>query len=90
MSTEGIDVTIKYLGSLRDETGLREERVGFQEGSTLDSVAGWLEQKYGLRVPGPGVMAILNGKGWGQFESGTATELHEDDTICLFPPIGGG
>jgi molybdopterin converting factor small subunit len=87
---EEITVKLKYLTVVRDMTGLREESVNFPMGSTLQEVAVWLRENHGLSLPDPGIMTILNGKGWGQFPTGLATQIKEEDVICLFPPISGG
>jgi len=83
-------VQIKYLAALRDRTGCRQEKVSFPPTATLQDVVEWLNRRYGLSLPNPQVMAVLNGRGWGQFPSKLATEIEEGDVICLFPPIAGG
>ena len=85
-----INVEIKYLASLRDRTGRRREAATFGPGTTLQDVAGWLNDQYGLPLPGPQVMATLNGQGWTQLPSQLSTRLDEGDVICLFPPVSGG
>ncbi|MGQ9625329.1 MAG: MoaD/ThiS family protein [Anaerolineae bacterium] len=85
-----VKVQIKYLATLRDRTGRRQEEVSFPPGATLRDVAGWLNERYALSLPDPQVMAILNGRGWEQFPLKLSTEIKEGDIICLFPPIAGG
>ena len=85
-----VTVGLKYLVSVRDKTGRSDEEVEFPEGSTLRDLAGWLLERYGLAVPGPHVMAILNGRGWGQHPLKMETPLKDGDAISLFPPIAGG
>lgn len=70
--------------------GHRQEEVSFSPCATLQDVADWLNQRYALSLPGPQVMATLNGRGWEQFPSKLSTEIKEGDVICLFPPIAGG
>jgi molybdopterin converting factor small subunit len=82
--------TIKYLVSVRDRTGKREEELDFPEGSMLKDVSEWLETAYGLQLPDPGLMSTLNGKGWSQYPEKMSTPLHEGDTICIFSRISGG
>jgi molybdopterin converting factor small subunit len=53
-------------------------------------VAGWLNEQYDLSLPGPQVMATLNGHGWNQFSLKLSTRIKEGDIICLFPPVAGG
>jgi molybdopterin converting factor small subunit len=88
--THTVRIRLKYLVSVRDKTGLGEEEAEFPSGSTLGTLAGWLEERYGLTVPGPHVMAILNGRGWGQHPFKMDTPLKNGDAVSLFPPIAGG
>jgi molybdopterin converting factor small subunit len=90
MQTDQVNIMIKYLAGIREKTGVQEERVSFPSRSTLNDVADWVLNRYGLTVPNPRLMAILNGRGWGQYPEKLSTELKEGDTICLFPPISGG
>ncbi|MDH7485075.1 MAG: MoaD/ThiS family protein [Anaerolineae bacterium] len=87
---DSVRVQIKYLASLRDRTGCRQEEVTFPAGATLGDVAGWLNRRYGFSLPNPQVMAILNGRGWEQFPARLSTEIREGDVIALFPPLAGG
>ncbi|MBD3308705.1 hypothetical protein GF339_19995 [candidate division KSB3 bacterium] len=83
-------IQIKYLTSLRDQTGKRQETINVPPGSTLDDVAAWLKEHRAIALPDEHIMTTLNGRGWDQFPSQWATELQDGDAICLFPPIGGG
>lgn len=85
-----ITIQIKYLVTLRDRAGKRQEQVSFHQGSTLQTVAKWLDEHYGLSLPDPQIMTILNGRGWDQYAEKWGTEIQEGDVICLFPPISGG
>ena len=85
-----IKVHIKYLASLRDQVGQKQDEVVFAPGATLSDVAQWLNQQYDLALPNPQVMATLNGKGWEQFPLKFSTKITDGDIICLFPPISGG
>ena len=85
-----INIQIKYLVTLRDRTGRREEEVSFPQGSTLRDVAEWLNEHYEFSLPNPQIMTILNGRGWEQFPQKLSTEIQNGDVICLFPPISGG
>jgi MoaD family protein len=85
-----VKVRLKYLVSVRDKTGLSGEEAELPAGSTLGNLAAWLLGRYGLAVPGPNVMAILNGRGWGQHPLKMDTPLKDGDAISLFPPIAGG
>ncbi len=85
-----VRVEIKYLAALRDRTGRRREEVTFPPGTTLHDLAGWLNEQYSLSLPGPQVMATLNGHGWTQLPSQLSTRIQEGDVVCLFPPVSGG
>ena len=85
-----VNIQIKYLVTLRERTGKRQEQVSFPQGSTLQNVAEWLNEQYALSLPDPQIMAILNGRGWEQYSQKWSTEIQEGDAICLFPPISGG
>lgn len=87
---ETVNIQIKYMVSLREQTGHRQEYVSFPQGSTLREVAEWLKSRYAFSLPDPHIMAILNGRGWQQLPLKMATEIQDGDLICLFPPISGG
>jgi len=87
---EKVKISIKYLVNLKDKTGKSEEEVSFPGGTTLSDVAEWLKINYGISLPDPQIMTILNGRGWGQLPGKLSTELKDGDIICLFPPISGG
>jgi molybdopterin converting factor small subunit len=83
-------VTLKYLASIRDRTGCREESVCFPEGSTLRDVLSLLGGKYGIYLPDPQILLIVDGRGWKQLPVKFSTPLQSGNTICLLPPIAGG
>lgn len=89
-SEANIKVQIKYLVTIRDRTGRRQEEISFPLGSVLRDVAEWLNKRYALSLPNREIMATLNGRGWNQFPLKLSTEIKEGDTICLLPPISGG
>ena len=82
--------TIKYLVSVRDKTGKREEELDFPEGAMLKDVCKWLLESYGLKLPDPALMSTLNGRGWNQCPEKLYTRLQDGDRICIFSPISGG
>ncbi|MGO9308425.1 MAG: MoaD/ThiS family protein [Spirochaetia bacterium] len=84
------NVRIRYLSTVRETTGKRLDELALPEGSTLRSVADWLQDTYGLVVPGPMLMTTINGRGWLQVPGGLSTELREGDEIALFPLLSGG
>ncbi len=83
-------VSIKYLVSVRDKTGKREEELDFPDGAMLKNVSNWLQDSYGLKLPDPALMSTLNGRGWNQYPEKMSTRLHDGDRICIFSPISGG
>ena len=89
-TTRQVRVRIRYLSTIREDTGTREEQVTFPAGSALSEAARWLAARYGLAVPGPAVMAMVNGSMWHRAAEGPATELREGDEIALFPLLTGG
>jgi len=85
-----VRIRLKYLVSVRDKTGRGEEEAELPAGSTLGHLAEWLQTRYGLEVPSPHVMAVLNGRGWGQLPQKLDTPLKDGDAVSIFPPIAGG
>jgi molybdopterin converting factor small subunit len=86
-----VTVRIRYLSAIREKTGgRRQDELSLPHGSTLLSVADWLQKSYSMSVPGPLLMSTINGYGWNQVPGGLATELHEGDEIALFPLLSGG
>lgn len=89
-SAAPVKVLVKYLVSLRDLTGRKQEECLFPRGSRLQDLADLLKERYDLSLPDARVMAVLNGRGWGQLPSRLSTEIEDGDVVCLFPPIFGG
>ena len=86
----GLTVRVKYLSAIRDTTRKRLDEIPLPEGSTLAAVAEWLARTYGMTVPGPKLLATLNGRGWQQLAGGLATALSPGDEIAIFPLVSGG
>ena len=85
-----VTVTVKYLVSFRERTGSPQEEIALARGSTLRDLADVLRERHALSLPDEQIMAVLNGRGWGQLASEFATEVADADVVCLFPPIFGG
>ena len=81
---------MRYLSAMRDRAGLREEAVELPEGSRLADLADWLALRRAVRLPDPGIMATLNGRGWTQLSEGLDRTLAPGDQVALFPVVGGG
>jgi molybdopterin converting factor small subunit len=91
MNTDGeVTINIKYLVNLSDKAGRREEAAGFPTGSTLHDLARYLKETRNIILPTPGVIAVLNGKGWNQYPDKWNTPVSNGDTILLFPLLSGG
>jgi molybdopterin converting factor small subunit len=88
--TKTLTVGVKYLVSLAEKVGCKQETVRFAEGDTLADLAAWLQNRHEIKVPDPGIIAVLNGKGWMQLPSKLETKLGNGDVVLLFPPISGG
>lgn len=85
-----IKVHLKYLVNMREKTGKKEEEIELPSGSTLENLAEWLKGEYAIELPNPGIMTVLNGRGWDQQPEKYRTMLKEGDKVLLFPPISGG
>jgi MoaD family protein len=86
----GLTVRVKYLSAIRDRTGRRQDELELPPGSTLAAVAEWLARTHSLVVPGPQLLATLNGRGWPQLADGLATPLSPGDEVAIFPLVSGG
>ncbi len=85
-----VTITIKYLVNLSEKAGRRKEEATFPGGSTLHDVARYLKEIRNIILPGPRVMAVLNGSGWDQYPNKWDTPVSNGDTVLLLPPISGG
>ena len=87
---EKVNIRIKYLSAIRENVGHRHETASFAAGTTLQDVQTWLNHRYKLSLPSPGIMLTLNDRGWTQLPDNLSTELKDGDVICIFPAISGG
>ncbi len=85
-----ITITIKYLVNLSEKSGTRKEDVAFSRGSTMEDVIGYLKKNRNIILPSPGILALLNGRGWDQFKDKWNTPVFNGDILLLLPPISGG
>jgi len=85
-----MNILVKYLVTIKEKTGLKEEIIQLPDGSVLNDLVNQLNKKYSFDLPSSSIMVILNGKGWGQLRKGLDTAMKEGDMVCLFPPISGG
>ncbi len=89
---------VKLFASFREGAGTSRVEI---EAGTVRELLHKLTEKYedlsdpllvekdGKEEVGSGVTVMLNGRNI-RFLQGLGTELKEDDTIAIFPPIGGG
>jgi molybdopterin converting factor small subunit len=89
-SPDGVTVVIRFLSTLRDQVGIGAETLVLASGSSLRTISKHLATEHNLTVPGPNIIATLNGHGWQQASRGLDTPLRHGDVIHLFPPIAGG
>ncbi|MBI9106194.1 MAG: MoaD/ThiS family protein [Spirochaetales bacterium] len=87
---ESLTIKIKYLVNFHEITGKKLDEISFPPGSDLYTVAAWLEGEYGIKVPAPRVLNLLNGHGWNQYPEEMKTTLNDGDTIIIMPSISGG
>jgi molybdopterin synthase sulfur carrier subunit len=76
-----ISVTVKFFATLR-EYGPTEEHLNIPENSTVR----FLFDKYQIPEEQRRAIIIINGKPHQELN----TTLKNEDTIAIFPPIGGG
>jgi molybdopterin converting factor small subunit len=87
---EIIQIRIKYLSAIRDQTNRRREDVQFPRGATLADVDIWVQNRHFLSILDRTIMATFNGKGWMQLPKRMETQLVDGDEIALFPVLSGG
>jgi molybdopterin converting factor small subunit len=85
-----VQLYLKYLSTIRDQTGRRDQILHFPAGARLRDVIQWLSEVYSLILPEPGIMMIVNGRGWSQLSKRLDHELSDGDVICLAPLVDGG
>jgi molybdopterin converting factor small subunit len=85
-----VQLYLKYLSTIRDRTGRRDQILQFPDGSRLRDVIQRLREIYSLVLPEPGIMLIVNGRGWSQMPKRLDHELNDGDVICLAPLVDGG
>ena len=85
-----VTVEMKYLVHLKEQTGCSSERLEFPMGSLLRDVVEYLKKRYGIVLPDPRIVMLLNGRGWAQLSGELDTRINTGDTITLFPMLSGG
>lgn len=81
-----MEVTVLYFATLRDHTGLREERIRLQEGSTTADLKSLLRTRHdNLEQALESAIVAVNRE-----FAFPEDELHDGDEVALFPPVSGG
>ncbi len=86
----GVTVTFKYLVNFSDKTGKSREDVSFEAGADLNTVSAWLKETYDVQAPEKGMLNLLNGHSWHQYQDKMETKLKDGDVIIIMPSISGG
>ncbi|MCS7145211.1 MAG: ubiquitin-like small modifier protein 1 [Nitrososphaerota archaeon] len=93
-----ITVKTRYYAYLHEITGVREEEIALDEGSTVAELVELLVQKYGPRLRAyilseglklrPNVAVAVNGVKVS--EEPLKKVLRDGDTVVILPPVSGG
>ena len=85
-----IQIIVKYMVNLKDQTGQRQEQIVLPSGSCLQDALTCLNKKNDLELTIKQLMILLNGKGWQQYPDGLNKALEDGDTLILSPIVCGG
>ncbi len=81
-----MEVTVLYFATLRDHTGLREERLSLREGSTTADLKSLLRARHNeLEQALESAIVAVNRE-----FAFPEDELHDGDEVAFFPPVSGG
>jgi molybdopterin synthase catalytic subunit len=81
-----MEVTVLYFATLRDHTGLREERLSLREGSTTADLKSLLRTRHDKLEQALESAIVAVNREFAFPED----ELHDGDEVALFPPVSGG
>jgi molybdopterin converting factor subunit 1 len=81
-----MEIRVLYFATLRDHTGLREERLSVLEGSTTADLKSLLRKRHEKLEQALDTAIIAVNREFAFPED----ELHEGDEVALFPPVSGG
>lgn len=90
-----MQLTLKFFANFREAVGQKVLEREFEDGSTVGEVLAVLESEYdGLDLLEDGdlrpqINVLKNGRGVLHIE-GTETDLDDEDTLSIFPPVAGG
>jgi sulfur-carrier protein len=92
-------VTVKFLASIREIAGTHEMQFEISKGDTVEALLKFLETHFGndfkkavgnpFADENPKIRILVNGRDV-DFLKGPETELNEEDTVVLIPPVAGG
>ncbi len=92
-------VNVKFLASIREIAGAHEMQFKISQGDTVEALLEFLETHFGTDFKkavgdpfadeNPKIRILVNGRDV-DFLKGPETELNEEDTVVLIPPVAGG
>lgn len=92
-------VNVKFLASIREIAGAHEMQFEISRGDTVETLLKVLETHFGndfkeavgdpFANENPKIRILVNGRDV-DFLRGPKTELNEEDTVVLIPPVAGG
>ena len=81
-----LQVTVKYFGSVKDDSGTDNESISLEDGSTISQAIAQLKQMHtGLMKRKGQILFALN-----QTYSTDDTPMRDGDELALFPVVSGG
>ncbi len=81
-----MEITVLYFATLREHTGLREERVHVRGGSTVADLKSFLITRHEKLIQTLESAIVAVNREFAFPED----ELHDGDEVALFPPVSGG
>jgi MoaD family protein len=94
-----MEVTVRYFTILRNITGIHEEKISAEEGSTVEDVLKILGARYGREFEryiysgrdhkGMKLLFFVDGRNIDGFD-GFKTRLRNGNTLAIMPPVAGG
>jgi MoaD family protein len=92
-------VIVRYFTVLREITGKREEEIDAKEGSTVEAILSFLNEKYGKKFEryilsgrereGLKLLFLVNGQNIEKLD-GLRTKLQNGSILTIIPPVAGG
>ena len=79
-------VMVRYLASIREATGVKEEEIELPDGGTIENLIREATERHGmLKAQNRAIIVSVNG------EFGEASRhLEPTDEVAMFPPVSGG